>query len=153
MISSEEKSLPICHEQSRQRGNGRTRTKSGTLATGLPALTWPSSIIALPFVLLFNLSGKAQTENQSQSSIFQKGEKAPAGYFTRTVLVKSLVSDDTTFNCAISNVAFEPCARTNWHKHPVGQILLVAEDTGYYQGKASQFDSFIKEISLNVFLM
>jgi quercetin dioxygenase-like cupin family protein len=95
-------------------------------------------ITALACVALFNLSCKGQTIkniSENQNSIFPKGEKAPAEYFTGTVWVRSLVPDDTTFNCLISNVTFEPGARTNWHKHPAGQILLVTEGTGYYQEK------------------
>lgn len=95
-------------------------------------------ITTLAFVALFNLSCKEQTiknMSENQSSIFPKGEKAPAEYFTGTVWVRSLVPDDTTFNLVISNVTFEPGARTNWHKHPAGQILLVTEGTGYYQEK------------------
>jgi quercetin dioxygenase-like cupin family protein len=33
----------------------------------------------------------------------------------------------------MSNVTFEPGARTSWHRHPSGQILLVIEGRGYYQ--------------------
>jgi quercetin dioxygenase-like cupin family protein len=44
-----------------------------------------------------------------------------------------LVSNDSTFNCPICNVTFEPGARNNWHKHPGGQILLVTGGKGYYQ--------------------
>lgn len=35
--------MPVCHGQSRQRGNGRTRTKSGTLPIGL--LTPPAKAL------------------------------------------------------------------------------------------------------------
>jgi len=92
-------------------------------------------IAALFFALLPNHHSKAQTMNQNQSSIFPKGEKAPAEYFTGTVWVRTLVPDDTTFNIVISNVTFEAGARTNWHTHPAGQILLITGGTGYYQEK------------------
>jgi quercetin dioxygenase-like cupin family protein len=45
------------------------------------------------------------------------------------------VNSDSLFNTSIGNVTFEPKARTNWHKHPGGQILLVTEGGGYYQEK------------------
>jgi quercetin dioxygenase-like cupin family protein len=52
-----------------------------------------------------------------------------------------LVSSDSIYNASIGNVTFEPKARTNWHKHPGGQILLVTDGSGYYQekGKSAQF--------------
>ncbi len=73
--------------------------------------------------------------SENQSTIFPKGERAPADYFTGNVWVKMVVPNDTTFNCQIANVIFEPGARNNWHTHPGGQILLVTEGTGYYQEK------------------
>jgi len=78
------------------------------------------------------------TENKN--TLFPKGERAPADYFTGTVWVKMIVPNDPALNCQIVNVVFEPGARNNWHTHPGGQILIVTGGTGYYQekGKAIQ---------------
>ena len=46
-----------------------------------------------------------------------------------------LVNNDSIYNTSIGNVTFEPGARTSWHKHPGGQILLVTDGIGYYQEK------------------
>jgi quercetin dioxygenase-like cupin family protein len=46
-----------------------------------------------------------------------------------------MVENDTSFNVQIGNVSFEPGARTNWHFHPGGQILLVTNGKGLYQEK------------------
>ncbi|MFI5185109.1 MAG: cupin domain-containing protein [Chitinophagales bacterium] len=73
------------------------------------------------------------SENQYQ--VFEKGEKAPADYFTGAAWVKMLVPNDPILNCQIANVVFEPAARNNWHTHPGGQILLVTDGIGYYQEK------------------
>ncbi|ALR30373.1 hypothetical protein ATE47_07485 [Chryseobacterium sp. IHB B 17019] len=35
----------------------------------------------------------------------------------------------------MGNVTFEPGARTKWHLHPGGQIILVTGGVGYYQEK------------------
>ncbi|MEO8150324.1 MAG: cupin domain-containing protein [Bacteroidia bacterium] len=74
-------------------------------------------------------------EEQNQNTIFPKGEKAPAEYFTGNVLIKPLVPNDSTFNTQIGNVIFEPGARNNWHTHPGGQILIATDGIGYYQEK------------------
>lgn len=66
---------------------------------------------------------------------FPKGERGPAAWFTGAVYVHTLVKNDDTFNCASSNVTFMPGARSHWHKHAAGQILLVSEGVGYYQEK------------------
>ena len=80
------------------------------------------------------------TDNQDSPGIFQKGDKAPADYFTGTVWAKTLVANDDTLTTVIYNVVFEPGARNNWHTHPAGQILLCTGGTGCYQekGKAMQ---------------
>jgi quercetin dioxygenase-like cupin family protein len=74
--------------------------------------------------------------SENQSTVFQKGEKASADYFTGTAWIKILVNEPV-FNCQIANVNFEQGARNYWHRHPGGQILLVTEGTGYYQEKGS----------------
>jgi quercetin dioxygenase-like cupin family protein len=68
----------------------------------------------------------------SRSVIFPKGNKADSRIFIGNVWVKMLVTDKE-YNCQIYNVTFEPCARTYWHSHPGGQILLVTGGKGYYQ--------------------
>ena len=66
-------------------------------------------------------------------NIFAKGIKAPASNFTGTVWVNMLANPQDGFDCSLGIVTFEPGARTNWHKHPGGQVLLVTEGKGYYQ--------------------
>ena len=44
-----------------------------------------------------------------------------------------VVQAQDQLDCLIGVVTFEPGARTNWHSHPGGQILLVTEGKGYYQ--------------------
>ncbi len=69
-------------------------------------------------------------------TIFEKGNKAGNDYFSNTVWVKMLVIDEEkTFDTQVYNVTFEPAARTHWHSHPGGQILLVTEGNGYYREK------------------
>ena len=72
---------------------------------------------------------------KNKNTIFSKGDKAPADYFTGTAWITMLVPKDDIFNCQIGNVVFEPGARNNWHKHPGGQILICTNGTGYYQEK------------------
>ncbi|MBN2480698.1 MAG: cupin domain-containing protein [Bacteroidales bacterium] len=66
---------------------------------------------------------------------FPKGEKITGNNFTGTAYVFRIINPDSTFYTSIGNVTFEPKARTNWHKHPGGQILLVTAGMGFYQEK------------------
>ncbi|CAM3810547.1 cupin domain-containing protein [Alicyclobacillus pomorum] len=69
----------------------------------------------------------------SESVIFPKGQKITNDYFIGAAWLEMLVPYDSTFNCPIGNVTFEPGSRNNWHKHAGGQILLVTGGKGYYQ--------------------
>lgn len=73
--------------------------------------------------------------NDNSHSIFPKGAKAPADYFTGTAWLNILVPKDETGHYSIGDVVFEPGCRNNWHTHPAGQILLVTGGKGYYQEK------------------
>ena len=81
-----------------------------------------------------------QKEMSANLEIFPKGEKTPSEYFTGTAWVYGLVKNDSVFNTIAGNVMFEPKARTHWHSHPAGQILIVTSGIGYHQieGEAIQ---------------
>lgn len=72
-------------------------------------------------------------------TVFAQGEVNPYGkYFTGITYLTMLSGRDNTFNAPIGNVTFEPGARTNWHKHDGGQILLVLNGEGRYQEKGGE---------------
>ena len=95
-------------------------------------------------ILLFAIwglfSSQANAQNgtrlsQSKQILYAKGIKAPANNFTGTVWVNMLVTAQDQLDCGIGTVTFEPGARTNWHLHPGGQVLLVTAGKGFYQEK------------------
>lgn len=74
------------------------------------------------------------TKMESQKSIiFQKGEKITNDNFTGNAYLQMLIAPDSLNPTSVGNVTFEPGARTKWHLHPGGQILLVTDGVGYYQ--------------------
>lgn len=86
-------------------------------------------------LLLVSSAAHAQVSKvaATPNAIFPKGTKGPATTFTGTAYVTSLVKANPTFTCNAGSVSFEPGARTCWHAHPAGQILLITDGTGYYQ--------------------
>ncbi|MGP8215933.1 MAG: cupin domain-containing protein [Bacteroidia bacterium] len=72
---------------------------------------------------------------KNQNEIFPTGEKLSPDYFTGIAWLTPLVAKDETGTFSVGNVLFEPGARTNWHTHPLGQILLVLDGKGYYKEK------------------
>ena len=79
-------------------------------------------------------------ETMNTADLFKKGEPLPAEWFTGKAFLTSLVSKDKNNNFSAGSVTFEPEARTNWHTHPKGQVLLVIDGEGLYQekGKTAQ---------------
>ena len=81
-----------------------------------------------------------QTMKQAPiDTIFAQGEPNPNGkFFTGQTYLNMLNPKDNVFNAPIGNVTFEPGARTHWHKHDGGQILLVLAGEGRYQEKGGE---------------
>ena len=70
---------------------------------------------------------------------FKKGEVNPYNeFFTGTTYLTRLSQKDDIWNSSIANVTFEKGARTNWHKHSGGQILLVTAGEGRYQEEGKE---------------
>ena len=63
----------------------------------------------------------------------QPSGKGPAEYFTGTVRVDPLFQAPDLARARGASVTFEPGARTAWHKHPLGQRLVVTEGSGWTQ--------------------
>ena len=93
------------------------------------------------FLLLVILISCNSDRNQRQQSapdlseetIFPKGELGPATNFTGNAYNFGLVANDSIYNTLVGNVYFEKNARSNWHIHPSGQILVVLDGEGYHQ--------------------
>ncbi|WP_232282903.1 cupin domain-containing protein [Pedobacter sp. BAL39] len=76
-----------------------------------------------------------QKKDSKSSILFPKGEKHTTKNFAGDVWVKSLIDADSLNETAVGNVTFAPGARSNWHSHPGGQIILSIDGVGYYQEK------------------
>lgn len=76
---------------------------------------------------------------------FAMGEINPySKYFTGTTHLNMLVERDDVWNSSIGNVTFDRGARTNWHKHSGGQILLVTAGEGRYQERGKDIQTLKK---------
>src|SRR5436190_17469852 len=69
------------------------------------------------------------------TEIFPKGQQLPKDWFRGNAFITPLIAKDRNNEFSVGSIFFEPKARTNWHTHPKGQILLVIEGEGYYQEK------------------
>lgn len=94
-------------------------------------------------ILIFAISLAACSEkpksktvtDQPETAVFPLGEKVSNDNFTGTAYHYPMITPDSIYQTQAGSVTFEPQARTNWHKHPGGQILLVTDGKGFYQEK------------------
>jgi quercetin dioxygenase-like cupin family protein len=63
----------------------------------------------------------------------QSSSKGPADWFTGTVRIDPLFEAPEPARVRCANVTFEAGARTAWHTHPLGQILIVTAGCGLAQ--------------------
>jgi quercetin dioxygenase-like cupin family protein len=87
---------------------------------------------------------------QEDISMFPKGNKLPNEWFTGDAYLTPLLAKDKNNDYAMGSVTFEPGARTNWHTHPKGQVLIVTEGEGFYQEKGKPAQSIKKSDVVNI---
>src|SRR6187402_2830273 len=96
-------------------------------------------IAAVLIAFLLQITLKAQTmatnDNQNTTNLFPRGDELSNDWFTGAAYLKPLVAKDKNNDFSLGSVTFEPGARTIWHTHPKGQVLIVTEGEGFYQEK------------------
>lgn len=78
----------------------------------------------------------AEDDKAAGVTVFAPGQQpraGPAEYFTGSVTVTSPVQTSGGSRLGGATVTFEPGARTNWHTHPLGQLLVVTQGEGRVQ--------------------
>ena len=63
----------------------------------------------------------------------QPSMQGPAEWFTDSVRIDPLFTAPAPARTACASVTFEAGARTAWHSHPLGQILVVTAGCGWTQ--------------------
>lgn len=72
----------------------------------------------------------------------RSSKAGPAEWFTGAVRMEPLFDAPDPARVAGVSVTFEPGARTAWHTHPLGQILIVTSGVG----RAQRWGGSIEEI-------
>ena len=94
---------------------------------------------ALPFAFLQMLlliscsNADSQAKADVSKGIFPQGKQGPATTFTGKAYAIGLVDSDSIYSTVVGNVYFEAGARSHWHSHPGGQILIITDGVGYHQ--------------------
>jgi len=93
--------------------------------------------IAISLCMLASGAQSQTSKDQEMISITRSGSQPPrpgaADNFTGSVRIDSSFQANAPARMYGARVAFEPGARTAWHTHPSGQILIVTTGTGRVQ--------------------
>ena len=87
---------------------------------------------------------------QNNISLFPKGDKLSGEWFSGDAFLKPLLIKDKNNEFALGSVTFEAGARTHWHTHPKGQVLIVTEGEGFYQEKGNPAQRIKKGDVVNI---
>jgi quercetin dioxygenase-like cupin family protein len=82
-----------------------------------------------------NKSAQSSQSETQEPTVFARGKQITNDNFTGNVWLENLIQADSLNQNSVGSVTFEPGARSKWHTHPAGQILLVIDGVGYYQEK------------------
>jgi quercetin dioxygenase-like cupin family protein len=63
----------------------------------------------------------------------QASVKGPEDYFSGSVRIDPLFDASEPARVTGASVTFEPGARSAWHTHPLGQVLIVTSGVGWTQ--------------------
>ncbi|MFD0684871.1 (R)-mandelonitrile lyase [Actinomadura fibrosa] len=69
------------------------------------------------------------------------GESVSSEWITGDARVEELATPDGPSRTRVDSVRFAPGARTRWHRHPIGQVLVVTEGTGLVQRRGGEIET------------
>jgi quercetin dioxygenase-like cupin family protein len=70
----------------------------------------------------------------------QPSRKGQAEYFTGAVRIDPLFAAPDPARASAGRVTFEPGARTAWHTHPLGQMLIIVSGFGWVQREGGRIE-------------
>ena len=92
---------------------------------------------AVGLALLATSPAYAESTNISPNGSRSSAKGAPQN-FTGSVIVDPLYAANDSTSSTGGLVTFEPGARSAWHTHPAGQVLIVTFGTGWVQEEGGQ---------------
>ncbi|WP_037077270.1 (R)-mandelonitrile lyase [Pseudonocardia spinosispora] len=66
---------------------------------------------------------------------------APTQWISGPAWIDELAAPDSDLHIAVDSVRFAPGARTAWHSHPVGQVLVVTDGEGRVQRRGEPVET------------
>jgi 4-carboxymuconolactone decarboxylase len=121
--------------------NGLTRAEIGEALTHLAFYAgWPkaTAAVAVAGKVFDGLGADAASSSAEGLKVIAPGARpvpGPAANFTGTVTVTSPFKGGGDARLGGATVTFQRGARSNWHTHPLGQLLIVTAGQGWAQAE------------------
>ena len=93
----------------------------------------PIALVTVAGVACATAPAERRTRMEIVPKAQQKTIEGPAQWFTGKVTITAQFQRPEPSRVGGAIVHFEPGARTAWHKHPLGQTLIVTEGIGWTQ--------------------
>jgi quercetin dioxygenase-like cupin family protein len=111
----------------------RLATLAVTMSLSLSAGIHPDTVLAQPASPASSTAFQGQGELRITRAGSQPSARGPAEYFTGSVRVDPMFPATAPSRMTGGSVTFEPGARSAWHTHPLGQVLIVTAGVGWIQ--------------------
>jgi quercetin dioxygenase-like cupin family protein len=82
---------------------------------------------------LFNPLQSSSAPMEVSRSAARPASPGPAAWFAGTATITRLFDPEGSSQVGAALVRFQPGARTAWHRHPLGQRLIVTDGSGWTQ--------------------
>ena len=92
-----------------------------------------AALLSLTTMPVVGIAQSGSTQISITPTISQKVIAGAPDRFTGSVRVQSLVDAKEPSRSSGGQVTFQPEARSAWHTHPLGQILIVTDGVGWVQ--------------------
>ena len=92
-------------------------------------------VITYIAIIACNNQNQEEMKQDKYEPLFPQGNKLPADWFTGDAFLSPLITQGKNNEFSAGSVSFKIGARTNWHTHPKGQVLIVTAGAGLYQEK------------------
>lgn len=127
-----------------QRGldNGLTKEDLSEIITHLGFyIGWPKAMSAASVIQkAMNAKAPPQTAMRIMRNGAQPPQQGPTQHFTGLVRVGTSFRADAPARFRGATVTFEPGARTKWHSHEMGQMLVILAGHGFVQAEGGAIE-------------